>query len=120
MRRIREVLRLRYECGLNHRLISASVGISKGSVSDYLARATAAGLTWAEANVLDEAEVERRLFAQIGHNEPAARVAIDFDWVHREMRQTGVTLQLLWVEYRDAAAAAPVGHGGRAYQYSQF
>jgi len=117
MRRIREVLRLRYECGLKQRLISASVGISKGSVSDYLARANAAGLTWAEASVLDEDEVERRLFAQIGHNEPPTRVPIDFDWVHREMRRTGVTLQLLWVEYRDAAAR---GHGGRAYQYSQF
>jgi transposase len=118
MRRIREVLRLRYECGLNQRLISASVGISKGSVSDYLARATAAGVTWSEASTLDEDEVERRLFAQIGRNEPPARVPIDFEWVHREMRRTGVTLQLLWVEYRDAAVAA--GHGGRAYQYSQF
>jgi transposase len=118
MRRIREVLRLRYECGLNQRLISASVGISKGSVSDYLARASAAGMTWADASSLDEDEVERRLFAQIGHNEPPARVPIDFEWVHREMRRTGVTLQLLWVEYRDAAATA--GNGGRAYQYSQF
>jgi transposase len=118
MRRIREVLRLRYECGLNQRLISASVGISKGSVSDYLARATAAGLTWSEARTLGEDEVERRLFAQIGRNEPPARVPIDFEWVHREMRRTGVTLQLLWVKYR--AAAATAGLGGRAYQYSQF
>ena len=118
MRRIREVLRLHHECGLTQRLISASVGISKGSVSDYLARATTAGLTWADARTLDEDEVERRLFAQIGRNEPPARVPIDFEWVHRELRRTGVTLQLLWVEYRDASAAA--GHGGRAYQYSQF
>ena len=43
---------------------------------------------------------------------------IDFEWVHRELHRTGVTLQLLWVECRDAAAA--VRHGGRAYQYSQF
>ena len=118
MRRIREVLRLRHECGLQQRLISASVGISKGSVSDYLARAEAVGLTWAQAAVLDEDEVERRLFAQVGRNEPPARVAIDFEWVHRELRRTGVTLQLLWVEYRDAAARA--GHGSRPYQYSQF
>ncbi len=58
MRRIREVLRLRHECGLQQRLISASVGISKGSVSDYLARAEAVGLTWAQAAVLDEDECD--------------------------------------------------------------
>ena len=98
MRRIREVLRLRYECGLQQRLISASVGISKGSVSDYLSRAAAAGVTWAEASALDEDEIERRLFTQLGRNEPPVRVPIDFEWVHRELRRTGVTLQLLWVE----------------------
>src|ERR1700730_10008736 len=118
MRRIREVLRLRHECGLQQRLISASVGISKGSVSDYLARAEAVGLTWAQAAALDEGEGERRLFTQVRRNEPPSRMAIDFEWVHRELRRTGVTLQLLWVEYRDAAAKAE--HGGKRYQYSQF
>lgn len=118
MRRIREVLRLRYECGLQQRLISASVGISKGSVSDYLSRAAAAGVTWAEASALDEDEIERRLFTQVGRNEPPVRVPIDFEWVHRELRRTGVTLQLLWVEYRDAALTA--NRCGRPYQYSQF
>ena len=120
MRRIREVLRLRYECGLNHRLISASVGISKGSVSDYLSRAKAAGLTWEEARGLDEEQIERRLFTMVGRNEPATREPIDFEWVHREMRRTGVTLQLLWVEYQEAALAAGRGGRGQAYQYSQF
>jgi transposase len=118
MRRIREVLRLRYECGLQQRLISASVGISKGSVSDYLARAAAAGMTWADACVLDEDEIEGRLFTQLGRNEPPVRVPIDFEWVHRELRRAGVTLQLLWVEYRDASLAA--NRCGRPYQYSQF
>jgi transposase len=118
MRQIREVLRLHHECGLNQRQICSSVGISKGSVSAYLARAAAAGLSWADASQLDEAEVERRLFKQLGRNEPSARAPIDFNWVHREMRRTGVTLQLLWVEYRDAVVAA--GRGVRAYQYSQF
>jgi transposase len=117
MRRIREVLRLRYECGLFHRAISAATGLSKGSVSDYLSRARQAGLTWPEASTLDDVELEHRLFAQPGRNEPPARVPIDFEWVHREMRRSGVTLQLLWVEYRDAAAAAG---SGRAYHYSQF
>ena len=59
MRQIREVLRLKYECGLDRAAIAASVGISKGSVSDYLARPPRTGLTWAEVICVDDAEVER-------------------------------------------------------------
>lgn len=118
MRKIREVLRLKYECGLGHRAISASVGISKGSVSEYVQRAEREGLSWADARELSEAEVERRLFRYAGSHEPSERAAIDFAWVHRELRRVGVTLQLLWLEYRQAVAAA--GGERRAYQYSQF
>jgi DNA-binding transcriptional regulator LsrR (DeoR family) len=78
MRKIREVLRLKFERGLGHRAIALAAGISKGSVSDYLARAEAAGLAWTEATLMSDAEVERRLFRQLGYNEPSARVAIDY------------------------------------------
>jgi transposase len=118
MRQIREVLRLKFECGLSHRAISASIGISKGSVADYLDRAAEAGLSWDQARHLDDPEVERRLFKLVGRNEPPTRAPIDFSWVHRELRRTGVTLQLLWMEYRDAAAT--MWPASTAYQYSQF
>jgi transposase len=118
MRQIREVLRLKFERGLSHRGISASTGISKGSVADYLDRAAQAGLSWEQARELDDTEVEHRLFKLVGRNEPPARAAIDLNWVHRELRKTGVTLQLLWMEYRDAVAA--LRPETTAYQYSQF
>ena len=118
MRKIREVLRLKFESGLAHRAIALSCGISKGSVHDYLSRAESAGLTWTEAAALSDAEVERRLFVQLGHNEPSMRAPIDFVWVHRELRRTGVTLQRLWIEYQEALANA--GGDARPYQYSQF
>jgi transposase len=117
MRKIREVLRLRLELGRSHREIQASTGLSKGSVSDYLSRAVKAGVTWEIARELSDAEVESRLFTRVGAAEPVTRAAIDFDWVHREMRRKGVTLQLLWVEYQEAVAAST---GSRPYQYSQF
>ena len=125
MRRIREVLRLRFERKLSHREISAAVGISKGSVFDYLARAEAARLDWATASQLSEDDVERRLFRVLGRNEPPERAPIDFEWVHGELRKLGVTLQQLWVEYREAAECAPTDETRaastvRAYQYSQF
>ena len=119
MRRIRELLRLKYECGLNYRAISASTGMSHGSISDYLRRASGAGLTWEQARELDDTTLEGRLFRDGGRNRPAERAPIDLEWVHGEMRKPGVTLQLVWTEYRDAVVAAG-DTGQRPYQYSQF
>jgi hypothetical protein len=50
-------------------------------------RAERAGLGWEQVRPLSDAEVEARLFKQLGRNEPAARAAIDFDWVHHELRR---------------------------------
>ena len=118
MRKVREVLRLRYEGGRSHAEIAASAGLGESTVGDYLARARRAGLGWAEASAMSDGEVEARLFRDtVGRNEPPARVPIDFAWMHRELSRVGVTLQTLWVEYREGAvAAAPL----RPYEYSRF
>jgi hypothetical protein len=100
MRKVREVLRLKYACGLPQREIAASCAISDGRVSEYLTRAREAGPTWEIASALSDVEVEARLFQQVGRNEPSMRAPIDFEWVHRELRRGGVTLQVLWVEYQ--------------------
>jgi transposase len=120
MRKILEVLRLRHELKLVHREISAATGLSKGSVGEYLRRADKAGVTWEAARELDEVELEGKLFCAPGQNLPLERVPIDFEWLHRELRRPCVTLQLLWVEYRDAAASDPNAQGRRPYGYSQF
>jgi transposase len=118
MRSIREVLRLKYDRGRSQRQISAAVGISRSTVSEYVTRAEDAGVSWEIAQTLGDAELEGRLFRHVGRNEPLARVAIDFEWVHRELRGAGVTLQLLWTEY--LAGASKDHSGQRPYQYSQF
>jgi transposase len=108
---------LKYESGRSHAEIAASVGIGESTVGDYLARARRAGLDWDVARGLDEGEVDARLFRDVGRNEPPSRVAIDFAWVHRELARPCVTLQTLWVEYRDAACSrAPL----KPYEYSRF
>jgi transposase len=118
MRRIREVLRLKYERNRNHREISAATGLSKGSVSEYLRRARDQGLTWDLARELSDHELEQRLFVEPGRCLPTDRIPIDLHWVHREMRKKTVTLQLLWVEYCDAGRHDEQRR--RPYQYSQF
>ncbi len=64
MRRIREVLRLNGECELSYAQIARSLGISKGSVANYLSSAEAAGLSHQEAAGLDDAALMRRLYPQ--------------------------------------------------------
>ena len=112
MRQVREVLRLKWACGLSDRKIAQSLRISRPTVAEYVRRAQAAGLSWPLPDSLDEATLERRLFATT-HNPPALRYPPpDWPHVHRELRRKGVTLFLLWQEYK---AATPEG-----VQYSQF
>jgi transposase len=112
MRKIADVLRLRFESNLSHERIAAATRISKGAVTKYLSRARAAGIGWPLPAGVDDAELEARLFARaaplVEH-----RAAPDLAHVHQELKRKGVTLTLLWEEY----AAA---HAGQAYRYSQF
>lgn len=118
MRQIKEVLRLRYQAKLSQRQIALTVGLGKSSVADYIERAQRAGLEWSAIDLLSERELEQQLFRQLGRNEPASRAPIDLAWVRREMYRSGVTLQLLWSEYAEAATARDPTV--RPYQYSQF
>jgi len=92
--------------------------MSKSSVSEYLNRAKAAGVSWEIAQELSDAELEARMFAHVERNVPARRAPVDLQWVHRELKRTGVTLQLLWLEYHESVRKN--ADGMRAYQYSQF
>jgi transposase len=116
MRKIREVLRLHFECGCQHRQIALACEISPSTVSDYLSRAERAGVAWEHAKPLSDAEVEARLFQHLGRSEPSQRATIDLTWVHAELGRVGVTLQLLWGDYEAAARE----RGAQPYQYSQF
>jgi transposase len=112
MRKIREVLRLRWEQGLSHRQIVASCRLGQGTVAEYLRRASAAGLTWPLSAGLTDAELERRLFPPPEVIPAAERPLPEWAVVHRELRKKGVTLLLLWEEYR---ADNPM-----AFRYSRF
>ncbi|HEY6358068.1 MAG TPA: IS21 family transposase, partial [Vicinamibacterales bacterium] len=111
MRRLRDILRLKYDAGLAHRAIAQACTVGLGTVSAVLARATAAGLTWPLPDGLDDATLEARLFARPA-NPALDRTVPEWAHLHQELKRPGVTLQLLWTEYR---AAHPTG-----YAYSHF
>jgi len=118
MRRIREVLRLKDECDLSYSQIARALGISKGSVKNYLSAAEAAGLTHREAAGLDDAALLARLRPR---RYLYRKFAVpDFALVHRELKRKGVTLQLLWEEYRDAAPGVPYSRSRFCERYLEF
>ena len=112
MRRLRELLRLKYDVGLTHRAIAQACTVGLGTVTAYLQRATAAGLTWPLPDDLDDAALEARVFARPAVPPARDRVVPDWSQLHQELKKPGVTLSLLWLEYR---GAHPTG-----YAYSQF
>ena len=66
MRKVREVLRLRYACGASERVIAQSLGIGRTAVGEYIRRAAVIGITWPVPEELDDAALERKLFAPAG------------------------------------------------------
>ena len=112
IRMIKDILRLKYQGRLSHDRIAQSLSISKGAVAKYLSLAGAAGLDWALTAELDEASLERRLMG--GGGALSRVVEPDYARVHIELRRKGVTLMLLWAEYRAAH------EGQRTWAYTQF
>jgi transposase len=100
MRKIRQALRLKHALGLSERQIAVSVGVSRSTVAEYLRRAGVVGITWPVPEEMDDAELERRLFTPPSFEATPARAQPDWNHVHKELKRRGVTLQLLWEEYR--------------------
>lgn len=100
MRKIREVLRLRFEHDLSERQIAGSITASRRTVASYLSRFAASGLTWPLPAGLNEATLEARLFPPKPAVPDALRPIPDWPQIHQEMRKKGVTQLLLWQEYK--------------------
>jgi len=114
MRKIKEVLRLRFGLGLYQSQVARSCSIGQATVHRYLEKAAAAGLSWPLPDDMDEDRLEEILFPPPAHRPiQLSRSLPDFAEVHRQLQShKHVTLQLLWEEYRETQA------GG--YGYSRF
>lgn len=105
--KIREILRLRLGKGLSERQVARCCQVSRSTVSEYQRLAEEAGLTWP---IGEDVDLEKTL---IGTKEETPKKPIP-NWreIDREMKRKGVTLKLLWEEYKEAYA--------EGYQYTQF
>lgn len=112
MRKIREILRLKFSCGHSHYLISQSLSISTSTVSECLRRAKQAQVTWPLPDDMNDEQLEMRVYPPSPKRMKIAE-EIDYPGIHKElMRHKNVTLMLLWHEYK---AQHPEG-----ISYSQF
>ncbi|MDQ6965639.1 MAG: IS21 family transposase [Mariprofundaceae bacterium] len=110
MRKSKEVLRLKWSCGTSERRIATSCQIARSTVAECIRRATAAGLSWPLPEGMDDARLERLLYPSAATT--AERPLPDCVHIHQELKRKGVTLFLLWQEYK---AQYPEG-----FQYSRF
>lgn len=115
MRQVRELLRMKFGSAMpaSDRRVAAELGIARSTVSEYLERAAAAGLSWPLSVGMTDAELEERLFRRPGTNQGSRRLP-EPEWsaVHLELKRPGVTLMILWEEYRKVHATG--------YGYSRF
>jgi transposase len=110
MRKIFEVLRLKHEQKLSERTIARSCGVARSTVQEMLKRFRDCQLTWPLPAELSEQTLYEKLYPQ-----PLRAVEVplpDFTLVTAELARKGVTLALLWQEYK---ATHPDG-----LQYSAF
>ena len=102
MRKIKEILRLKWDCGFGARQIAKSCGIARSTVGEYLRRASIAKLSWPLPEQLTEAAIEQLLFPPPPAIPTAERPLPIWADVHHELRRKkNVTLALLWEEYKE-------------------
>lgn len=113
MIKLKEILRLKYEAQLPLRQIGSCLSLSIGVISKYVQRADAAGLSWPLPDDLSDQALKARLQPGRVRAESLDFAEPDFVAMERELKQKGMTRQLLWEEYVQA-------HPDNHYSYSRF
>ena len=113
MTNYREILRLK-NLGLKHSQIADSTAISRTTVISILQKASELSLNYQQVSEMTDRELKNALFPTEA-GKPVYKMP-DYEWVHKELAKSGVTLQLLWFEYCDKCR----DEGTMPYQLTQF
>ncbi len=99
LKKIREILRLKFEIGLHHRAIGRMVNASPGSISIYSSSFQQQGIKWPQIKNMSDDEINNILYKKRSTQAKPAFIKPDFERIHQELQLKTVTLQLLWEEY---------------------
>lgn|GEM_PF-1642294 len=100
MRKIREIMRLKFSLGMNNRDIASSCNISPGTVSETLFRLKLREIQWPLPDILTDEKLEEKLFP-IPADGLEDRNVPQWEEIYRELQKKHVTLMLLWQEYHE-------------------
>lgn len=105
MTRIKVKLILEFiESGMSRRQICSSRHVSSHTVSEVKQIAEQRNITYQDIKNMSEDEVYN-LFFPDRHQLENLYEQPDYEYVHSELKRTGVTLKFLWQEYQDKCTA---------------
>lgn len=115
MRQVRDVIKLHSDMGLSLRKIEGATGVARSTIGDYIKRFKSLDLSLEEIDKLDDDSLKLKFFPEIDSVVVSRKAMPNMNYLHEELKkrkQTKVTLQLLWEEYKKDH---PDG-----YEYTQF
>ena len=109
MKKIKDVLRLRFITNISYRQISRAVNTPSSTCADYCKRFEIIGKNIDEFLTLDEDEIYSLLFPEKSLPKTyKSRPKPNVEYIHNELAKKGVTFELLWQEYKEQH---PDGYG---------
>ena len=113
VKKIREILRLKETSDMSDRKIARALNVSRPVVAQYVSDFTATGLSYQDIKQMPDSQFLALFEKQMSQKSSKYEEILEqFPYFVTELKRTGVTLMLLWQEYRKEH---PDG-----YRYSQF
>ena len=102
MKKIKDVLKLRYIVNLSYPKIAIATGIAKSTASDYCKRFEIIKYNIDDFLLLDEDKMFDELFPERSvKTKILTRPLPDMNYISKELSKRGVTFTLLWQEYKE-------------------
>ena len=95
-----EIARLKSK-NVSNRKIAESLGLSRNSVNLIVKKMISSKRTFQEFEVMEEQKIQELLNFEIASKRDTSYVMPDYEKLTKELSRPGVTMQLLWEEYKD-------------------
>ena len=122
MKKLKEVLRLHFECNLSNRKIARALKISATTVGSYVKAVHSAEINWSDIVSLDDTSIRQLIDPHCQHIKPKKETApVDYVYIHQELKRKGVTRELLHEEYlRDISDGQGLSYNAFCKRYRDF
>jgi transposase len=102
VRKIREILRYRFECKSSLNRIASALGVSKGSVYKMVEAFNRSGASWPLPEGFTDESLEEIIYKSERKTTEVGKEDLDFEYIFSELSRPHVTIELLWREYQES------------------